>query len=158
MHLRDARGRRMRPVADRGGGRVARLADGAGRRARARSPRRPPRAQVCPRVSHLGGGSAPPGGPGGAREVRDVDDDDDLDAWIAGVRGRLDRGELKGLDPVALGPAYAAMRSGELAVRVLLADVGHHRQMPPGRRADPANAARWRLVRGDLLRLRALLG
>jgi hypothetical protein len=81
---------------------------------------------------------------------------DDLPAWIAGLRGRVTRGELAGRGPVEVGGRAAL--PAELAARLMLADLDHHHDLPAARRRDLLVVARRRFLLRDLRRLRAQIG
>ena len=79
-----------------------------------------------------------------------------LDAWITELRGRVDRGELDGLDPVDLD---GAAQLGTVAVvRIMLSDLDHYGDLPPEQRRDPLVMARRLHLLGDLWELRAQIG
>jgi hypothetical protein len=55
-------------------------------------------------------------------------------AWVGRLRDRLARGELAGLGPLDAG---GVALPGELFVRIMLADLQHHDDLPPRLRRDP---------------------
>ena len=81
---------------------------------------------------------------------------DDLAAFIADLRGRLERGELADRPPINLGNGLV-LRDVELAVWIMLADVDRYAAMPPELRRRPVIAARRRLLADNLRRLRERL-
>jgi hypothetical protein len=78
---------------------------------------------------------------------------DDLAAFIADLRGRLDRGELAGQPPIDLANGHT-VTDLELAVRVMLRDADRYASMPPEQRRRPITAAQRRLLADNLRRLR----
>jgi hypothetical protein len=82
---------------------------------------------------------------------------DGLAAFIADLRGRLERGELADHPPIDLGNALT-LSHVERAVRRTLQDVEIFRAMDPAERALPHfRARRWALA-DDLQRVRERLG
>jgi hypothetical protein len=82
---------------------------------------------------------------------------DDLEAWIAELRNRLARGELAGLGSVDMGDDSVVL-SGELLVRVTLADFDHYDDLVPERRHDGDVVARRLDLLRFLRRLRSTIG
>ncbi len=81
---------------------------------------------------------------------------DNLAAFIADLRGRLDRGELAGQRPIDLGNGHTRADL-ELAVRVMLRDADCYASMKPEQRRRPITAAQRRLLADNLRRLRERL-
>ena len=81
---------------------------------------------------------------------------DDLAAFIADLRGRLERGELADVPPIDLGNALT-LSNVERAVRRMLQDVEMFRAMDPAERALPHSRARRVFLAGGLRRLRERL-
>jgi hypothetical protein len=82
---------------------------------------------------------------------------DDLDDWVLELCERLQWSKLLDQDPRMLGPEYAGFESLDQAVRVLLAELEYFDGLTPEEWQAPENRTRWRLLRGDLKRLRSLL-
>ena len=88
-----------------------------------------------------------------------VTDDADSDAvagWIDGLRERLERGDLASLAPIDLGDGVLA--SGELTIRVMLADLDHLDWLAFDAPDSPRLADRRRWLVDDFRRLRAQIG
>ena len=83
-------------------------------------------------------------------------DPDDLLAWIASLRGRLGRGVLAALAPFDLGDG--ALATGELGVRVMLADLDHLGDLARNPPAGANVGGRRRRLLAAFRRLRALIG
>ena len=81
---------------------------------------------------------------------------DDLPAWIDGLRGRVERGELADLGPIEV--AGGTLESVELAARIMLADLDHYDDLTLETRRDLLVVARRRLLLEDLRRLREQIG
>ena len=77
-----------------------------------------------------------------------------LTLWIAGLRLRLERGELDRLGSVDLG--YGSLPAATSA-RILLADQDHLDSLPPGRLDPTTTEARRRDLDDDFGRLLQLL-
>ena len=82
---------------------------------------------------------------------------DDLAEWVDELRGRLERGDLADLGPIDPGDGSGPL-PGELRVRIMLADLDHHADLPLERRREPLIRARRRRLLEDLRRLRERIG
>ena len=80
---------------------------------------------------------------------------DDLDDWIARLRGRIRRDQLRDAPPVKVG---LVTMGAEQAARILLADVDHDRVLTLARRRDAFNVERRRHLLSQILRLREQIG
>ncbi len=80
---------------------------------------------------------------------------DDLDAWIRGLRARLERGHVDGGPVTTHG---GTLPSAELAAKVMLADLDHYDDLPLERRRNPSVVARRRWLLEDLRQLREQIG
>ena len=82
-------------------------------------------------------------------------DPDELVAWIAGLRRRVERGELDGHGEF---PVLGGRLATGLAARIMLADLDHDHDLTPEQRDDPFSVERRRLLFSDLRRLRDQIG
>lgn len=80
----------------------------------------------------------------------------ELDGWILDLRGRVARGELRGVGPIPVDGA--AVLGTAMVVRIMLADLDHYDDLPPEQRQDLLVEARRRLLLHDFRRLRDLMG
>jgi len=88
--------------------------------------------------------------------VTDDADSDEVAGWIDGLRERLERGDLASLAPIDLGDGVLA--SGELTIRVMLADLDHLDWLAFDAPDSPRLADRRRWLVDDFRRLRAQIG
>ena len=89
--------------------------------------------------------------------MRDLRPDDELAAWIADLRNRLDRGDLKTLGPVDVGHGTDALPAQD-TIRIMLADLDDCDEMPPNETNDPINVARRDVLLTNCRILRTLIG
>jgi hypothetical protein len=83
--------------------------------------------------------------------------DDGLAEWVATLRVRLDRGDLKTLAPVDIGHGSNDVPVAHL-VRIMLADLESYDNMAPAEANNPVNLARRHGLLGDFRVLRLLIG
>jgi hypothetical protein len=83
---------------------------------------------------------------------------ENLLAWTDRLWRRLDQGEFVTLPASGVGPQYAVLSSGELAILTLCAEAAHYGDLSEGQRLEPETVQSWHLVREDLQRLRVQLG
>ena len=82
---------------------------------------------------------------------------DGMATWIAGLRGRLARGELAALPPVRSADGGSEL-PGEITVRIMLADLDHYGDLPASRREARPLVLRKLALMADLQRLRDRIG
>lgn len=82
---------------------------------------------------------------------------DDLTDWIAGLKNRLNRGDLAAHPPIDVG--YGTERlPAEQTVRIMLADLDGFDDLPHDVGNDPSNSSRRCGLLDDFRRLRDLIG
>jgi hypothetical protein len=86
-----------------------------------------------------------------------MSEDGRLTDWIDALRGRLAQGDLAGLGPIDVGDGTGHL-SGEITIRVLLADLDDLDDPDGSWRVGGARAERRRDLDAAFGRLRALIG